>query len=89
MQTQEIQASFVLPAQYYRILRHQVCYGLMHIPQHFKPNDNFAPDSIAHFKQAIAILIQETTQVSNTYTSFTHLQLEISKFTTSPENFTE
>ena len=47
----------------------------MHIPQHFKPNDNYAADSVAHFKQAISILIQETSQVSNSFASFTHLQL--------------
>ena len=52
----------------------------MHIPQHFKPNDNFPPNSIAHFKQAISILIKETTQVSNNFASFTYIQDKIPKF---------
>ena len=65
---------------YDEFFRHQVCYGLMHIPQHFKPNDNFPPNSTAHFKQAISILIQETTKFSDSFASFTHIQDEISKF---------
>ena len=52
----------------------------MHIPQHFKPNDNFPANSTAHFKQAISILIQETTKFSDSFASFTHIQDEISKF---------
>ena len=47
------------------------CYGLMHMRANQNPNTYFGPDSVEHFKQGIASLIQLTTDITSKLSSFT------------------
>ena len=46
----------------------------MHLQRHNGANDYWAPDSVEHFKDGIARLIQLTTDISSTFTSFTEAE---------------
>ena len=43
----------------------------MHMRENQNPNTFFAPDSVEHFKQGVSSLIELTTEITKTMTSFT------------------
>ena len=53
----------------------EMCYGLMHIPESFNPDQSVSGDSIEHFADGIQKLIDLSAKLGNKITSYSSQQI--------------